>query len=181
MGEQMSEPGRMMAEARLEFVRTFPVKRETLWAYLVEDERRRRWICGGDVEPRVGGRIVFDFDHRRLSTRPPPDHHADQQTVRFEGEVLIWDPPRRLAFSWPEADGATGTEVTITLTETDDGTEMRLVHTRLESAEYRLGAAAGWHSHLDLLADLVAGNEARDFWVSYADTEAFYRESLAGS
>lgn len=176
----MTDRGRMIGEGRIEFVRVFRAPRETLWAHLVEDEGRRRWLCGGEVEPRVGGRIVFDFDHRRLATSPPPEAHAAQGVVRFEGTVLAYDRLERLAFSWPEADGESTTTVTITLRDVAGGTELTLVHENLHTAEYRLGAAAGWHTHLDLLADVVGGVPVRDFWIRHTEMEELYRRELAG-
>ncbi len=177
----MNDQGVMTGPARLEFVRVFPVTPEVLWAYLVQDEHRRKWLCGGDVEPRVGGVVVFDFDHRRLSSAPPPEQYADQNVVRLEGEVLVWEPPERLAFSWPGPDSETGTTVSMTLEAVAEGTELRLVHENLHVDDYRLGAAAGWHTHLDLLGDVLAGQSVRDFWTGYVETEAFYRQDFAGA
>lgn len=177
----MDDRGRWIGDGRLEFVRVLRAPPETVWAHLVEDERRRTWLCAGEVEPRVGGRIVFDFDHRRLSNSSPPEAHAEMAVVRFEGEVLAYDPPERVAFSWPEADGTTSTQVTITLREVPGGTELRLLHEGLHTDEYRLGASAGWHTHLDILAERVGGGAAPDFWVRYVETEARYGGGVSGS
>jgi uncharacterized protein YndB with AHSA1/START domain len=171
----MTNTGAITGPARVEFKRIFPASPEELWAYFVEDEKRKKWFCGGNLEPHTGGTIVFDFDHRRLSDNPPPAKYAEQNMVRLVGEIVLWEPPERLAFSWPEADGKTSTRVTILLRPANTGTQLHLVHEHLELEEHRLGAAAGWHTHLDLLDDILAGRPARDFWLRHAEVEAIYQ------
>ncbi|MEM7054496.1 MAG: SRPBCC family protein [Pseudomonadota bacterium] len=165
----MTEPG------RLELKRVFPSTPEQVWAYLVEDEHRRKWFCGGDVEPRVGGVIVFDFDHTRISQSPPPSKYADDCKIRLEGEVLVYDKPNRLVFTWPENEGEP-TQVSITLKAVEAGVELHLVHEKLDSMDYRVGAAAGWHAHFDLLNDIMNDREPRDFWPRHMTLEAEYEE-----
>jgi uncharacterized protein YndB with AHSA1/START domain len=73
-------------------------------------------------EPRPGGRIY---------ERTPEGIEHDW------GEVLAWEPPRRLAYLWHlRFDRADATEVEITFTGEDAGTRVRLVHRGWE----RLGA-----------------------------------------
>ncbi len=172
----MSDYGRQTGPDQLEFRRRFAADIETVWAFLTDPAKRETWFCGGVTEPRAGGRIVFDFDHRKLSERPPPDKYAHDAVTCFEGEVLVYAPPHKLAFSWPEADGE-GSRVEITLTETGRGeTELHLVHSGLGTREYRIGASAGWHAHFDLLADIAAGREPRDFWDRHMALEDEYGE-----
>jgi uncharacterized protein YndB with AHSA1/START domain len=45
------------------------------------------------------------------------------------GEVLVWEPPRRLAYLWHlRFDRSDATEVSVTFTEAPTGTEVRIVH-----------------------------------------------------
>lgn len=175
----MTDDARLTSPTTLEIVRDLPGPRQRIWDHLVDPDLRRRWFCGGAIEPRPGGVFVFDFDHRRLSDTPPPEKYADQQQVRFEGTVTIFEPPAKLAFLWPEEDGAS-TEVTITLTERGDRVELHLIHARLARPDHRTGAAAGWHVHLDLLDDLLAGRAVRDFWAAYVPVEDRYRAEMEG-
>ena len=168
----MTEPG------RLELKRVLPSTPERVWAYLVQGELRQKWFCGGTVEPQPGGLIVFDFDHTRISRSPPPSKYADDCKVRLEGEVLVYDKPHRLVFTWPENDGETPTRVSITLKAVDAGVELHLVHEKLDRMDYRIGAAAGWHAHFDLLEDILDGREARDFWQRHTALEAEYETRL---
>jgi uncharacterized protein YndB with AHSA1/START domain len=73
-------------------------------------------------EPRAGGRIY--------------ERAADGAEHEW-GEVLAWDPPRRLAYSWHlRQDRADATEVEITFAPADEGTAVRIEHRGWE----RLGA-----------------------------------------
>jgi uncharacterized protein YndB with AHSA1/START domain len=77
-------------------------------------------------EPRVGGRIF---------ERAPSGAEHDW------GEIVAWEPPRRLAYLWHiRRDRADATDVEITFTPRDDGTLVRIVHTEWE----RLGDGAAW-------------------------------------
>ena len=174
----MTEDVKLTAPTRLEVVRLLPGPIDRVWAYLTRSELRAQWLCAGEVEEKVGGKIVFAFDHRRLSSTPAPDRHKDQQTVTFEGEILRHEPPHVLAFRWPEEDGA-GTIVTISLATVADGVRLHLVHEKLEKADHRNGAAAGWHAHLDLLHDALSGRTVRDFWLHYTPLEAQYEARFA--
>lgn len=166
-------------EDRLEIERFLPASPERVWEYLTDPELRQKWFCAGATGTAEGEPIVFDFDHSRISREPAPPKHQGSDKVVFEGTITAYDPPRLLAFSWPEQDGE-GTHVTINLTPKGDGTRLHLQHTKLKRADYKSGAAAGWHTHLDLLADLVNGREARDFWVHYAPLEEMYEKRVGG-
>ncbi len=48
------------------------------------------------------------------------------------GEVIVWDPPRRVAFSW-HLQRHEGTHVDVTFGPTEDGCEMLLVHSGWEA------------------------------------------------
>jgi uncharacterized protein YndB with AHSA1/START domain len=75
-------------------------------------------------EPRAGGRIY---------ERTPDGTEHDW------GEVLDWEPPRRLRYLWHlRFDRSDATEVEVTFTPRAGGTEVAIVHSGWE----RLGAAA---------------------------------------
>ena len=172
----MSEDGRLTGPGTLEFRRSFAADIDTVWQFLTDPEKRKTWFCGGETGTARGEEIVFDFDHRRLSNSPAPEKYRDQETARFTGEILEYDPPHRLSFTWPDANGE-GSKVEIVLSEAaGGGTDLHLVHSQLGTAEYRIGALAGWHAHFDLLEDIVAGREVRDFWTAHTALEDRYRE-----
>ena len=75
-------------------------------------------------EPRAGGRIY---------ERAPGGGEHDW------GRVLVWEPPRRLVYSWHlRQDAADATEVEITFAGAPEGTAVAIVHRAWE----RLGARA---------------------------------------
>jgi uncharacterized protein YndB with AHSA1/START domain len=75
----------------------------------VYEEARERVV----FEPGVGGRI----------------YEASQNEEVVWGTVRVWDPPRRVVFSWhPGREASTAQEVEVTFEETASGTRVRLVH-----------------------------------------------------
>ncbi len=75
-------------------------------------------------EPRAGGAIV--------------EHAPDGRAHRW-GEILDWEPPARLRYLWHLFfDPSEATEIEVTFSPTDSGTEVRLEQRGFE----RLGAEA---------------------------------------
>lgn len=162
----------------LEIYRDLPGPIERVWDYLTKSDLRQKWLCAGNVSPETGGEIAFEFDHSRLSARPTPDSHkggGDQQMI---GIVRVYDKPYHLAFSWPSAEAEAPTEVTIRLTETEDGVRLHLRHEKLITDDYKSGASAGWHTHLDILGDVLGDQTGRDFWDHFLPLQQAYKERL---
>lgn len=66
------------------------------------------------IEPRVGGRVY---------------ESVRSGEVHDWGEVLAWDPPRRLVFTWHPGRGAeTGQEVEVTFAAAGEDTRVELEH-----------------------------------------------------
>jgi len=109
---------------------------ERVWAVLGTVEGMKRWFPNLDeYEPRVGGRIAF---HYPLAGEP---------LYRMYGEVLTFDPPRELAFSWvqEEIGGSVWpvpTVVTIRLEPLARGTHVLLTHSRFEQLPKDIAAQA---------------------------------------
>jgi len=162
----------------LEIYRDLPGPIERVWEYLTTSELRQKWICAGSVSSEIGGEIVFEFDHSKLSEQPAPQGHADGGTHRMTGTVRVFDKPHHLAFSWPSAEDAAPTEVTIRLSEIEGGVRLHLRHEKLATNDYKSGASAGWHTHLDILCDVVNDHKGRDFWAHYIPLETAYKERV---
>lgn len=113
---------------------------ERIWPALTDPEEARNWFMEMVLEPRTGGRVRIGFT-------------LDEGYA--EGEVLAWDPPRLLEYSWTEK-GSTS-RVRWELTPEGDGTRLALTHIGLafEAPPYEYGA--GWHDFLDRLARHLAG------------------------
>jgi uncharacterized protein YndB with AHSA1/START domain len=87
------------------------------------------------MEAGVGGRIV--------------ESTSDGGEYEW-GEVLEWNPPRRVAFSWnPTLEDRPQTHVAVTFSPADGGTRVELVHTGWErlgerGERMRRGYDEGW-------------------------------------
>ena len=167
-----------LTAAKLEVTRTLPAKPERVWEYLVDPDLRKLWFCAGETGDQPGGDFVMDFDHTRISDSAPPEGvECGSGPVTMKGTIVTFDPPKVLAYSWPEENGP-GTLVTIRLEPKGDDTHLHLVHERLHNAEFLKGASAGWHAHLDLLVDLVSDRPRRDFWIHYAALKSEYDQRV---
>ena len=175
----MDNYGRQTGPAQLEFVREFEAAPHIVWQFLVEPEKRKIWFCGGSTGDHVGGKIVFEFDHRNLAESPPPEKYASEETATHHGEILEFDPPDRLAFTWFESAGSETSVVEITLRATETGgTTLKLVHKGVEGRSMLVGVLAGWHGHFDLLAEVLAGPRITDFWLRDHELEQEYEERV---
>jgi len=171
---QATAPG----EVRIE--RWLPGPAERIWAYLTDSEKRGQWLAPGRMELRVGGRVEHHFHHADLSHEktPPPPNEAYAAGHVLHGTITRCDPPRLLGYSWGDAAG--DSEVTFELTPQDGGEVLLVVtHRRLGTRQAMASVAAGWHTHLGILADHLAGRDPRGFWSTHARLEAEYTRRFA--
>ena len=175
----MSDYGKLIGPDTLEFTRNFDAPIETVWQFLTDPEKRKLWFCGGSTDGFAGGEIVFEFDHRRLSDSSPPAKYASEEVVTHRGEILEYDPPHRLAFSWFENGHEGKSTVEISLSSEDNGsTRLHLTHRGLLGRDILIGVFAGWHGHFDLLVEVLAGGRMSDFWVIDQKLEREYGERI---
>lgn len=98
------------------------------------------------IEPRAGGRV-----YERVRSGQEHDW----------GEVLAWEPPGRIVFSWhPGRDPGTGQEVEVRFTTDRGHTRVELEHRGWErlvetAAEIPAHYASGWDEVLDRYAEAV--------------------------
>lgn len=172
----MSEYGELVASDTLRIERLLPGPIERVWNYLADGEKRRLWLAGGDIEPRIGGHVRHDFDNSRLSQdddAPPEKYIKHACPSSMDGEVLEYDPPRVLAYSW-------GKQSRVRFELSKQGSDVRLVltHERLPTRDEILSVSAGWHTHLGLLRDALEGIPARPFWRTHTKLEREYDARL---
>lgn len=119
------------------FERLYDFTPAELWSALTDPQRLRRWLAETPrFESRLGGRITIAFDEGTT-----------------EGRVLTWDEPRVLEYEW-RFPGEDESAVRFELHPQDAGTLLVLDHRRLGRSA-GTGYAAGWHAHLDALADEI--------------------------
>jgi hypothetical protein len=63
----------------------------------------------------------------------------------------------------------------------EDGEQVRLVltHRRLSSYDEIISVSGGWHTHLDILEDVLNGREPQAFWKTHTPIEAEYERRFA--
>lgn len=170
--------GALIAPDTLRIERILPGPADRVWSYLVEGEKRRKWLAGGEVDDRVGGQVELKFRHSDFTSDTPPERFADINKNGFTSQCRIteYDPPRLLAFTWP---GDSESEVQFELFE--EGSKVRLVltHKRLVDAGQMLNVASGWHAHLEVLRNELAGEGEDRFWTRVVELQEIYRERLA--
>ena len=164
---------------RLERLLPGPVER--IWAYLIDGEKRRKWLAGGDIDPTPGSGFELRFRHAELSAEPLT--HASQAYEGAHREtVLAADPPHSLTISWSEGqDNADAvSEVTFSLHEESGGVRFIITHRKLPSVEDKKDVSLGWHAHTAILEDRLAGREPRFFWAFMRSLKPVYDARYPG-
>lgn len=170
--------GQLVEPNTLRFERLLQGPIERVWAYLTESDKRGQWLASGAMERQVGGAVTFHFDHDSLSSEkaPPPAPFEGACGTSSNHRVTVWDPPHSLGLTWGGADEPS--EVTFELTPQQDKVLLVLTHRRLVDRKTRLGVAAGWHSHLTILADCLNGREPQAFWKTFTPLHGEYEKRL---
>ena len=161
----MSDYGIVTEAGAVRFERLLAAPVERVWDYLTRSELRRQWFAGGEMELRPGGRVTLVFRNSELS---PDDEEVPEKFRQYEGlesagEIVRVEPPRLLVFEWHEESGPP-TEVSWALEPRGERTLLTLTHRRLPSIEMTIDVSGGWHLHLDVLEDVLAGRTPRPFW-----------------
>jgi uncharacterized protein YndB with AHSA1/START domain len=107
-----------------------PARAFSLWA----EQTTSWWPHGHSVSAEAGLTVTFEpHPGGRIYERTPGGTEHDW------GEVIAWEPPRRLVYLWHlRFDRADATEVEVTFTPMIDGTHVRIEHRGWE----RLGSVA---------------------------------------
>ena len=165
----------------LRFERVLPGPIERVWSFLTATEKMALWMASGTIDARVGGKFEWHCDY---GMDQPGGPGAGEKAPVVHGEILEWDPPRRLRTTWDysgcanaSGDG-TITELTYELFPRGDRVLLVLTHTLLPNLNDIRAALAGWHLHLDILADVLAGKAPAPFWKTHQQLEAVYREGV---
>lgn len=174
----MSDFGVITEAGTVRFERLLPGPIERVWAFLTESDKRAVWLAAGPMDLRAGGAVELSFRNAELSPRPAPApdkyrHIENGGTVR--GRVTRCEPPRLLSFTRDDG-GASDSEVTFELQPQADRVFLVLTHRRLTDM---LEVASGWHKHLAILADGLAGRTPEPFWSEHGRIENEYRRMLA--
>jgi len=172
--------GERLDKTTVRFERLLPGPIDRVWEYITNGEKRAKWLAGGKTEPEVDGLVQMNFNNSSLSPLPddaPPPRHCDEpEKVSWQGRVTRCEPPRLFAHTWEFGDEHA--EVEYELSEQDDKVLLVLTHRRLKDDDEVLAVSAGWHTHLDVLCDVLEGKTPRPFWRAYTALAAEYEARL---
>jgi uncharacterized protein YndB with AHSA1/START domain len=170
----MSDYGIVTEAGAVRFERLLPAPIERVWDYLTRSELRRKWFAAGDMELHPGGRVTLIFRNSELS------HHDEEMPEKFRqyeglethGTVIEVERPRRLVHSWDKE------EVEWQLEPRGSQTLLTLIHRKLPSRSMTVDVSGGWHLHLDVLEDVLAGRTPRPFWSTNARYAKEYEKRI---
>ena len=178
----MDTYGKILSPGTIRFERILPGPIEKVWAYLTESEKRGKWLAKGEMELIEGGKVELYFLHTELSPSPgvvPEKYKEMENGHHFTGVVLKVNPPFLLSFTWENQSS----EVLIELAQKNDKVLLTLTHSKLgENKDAMISTAAGWHTHLEILAANLIGASPREFWERHKELENVYSQvQIAGS
>jgi uncharacterized protein YndB with AHSA1/START domain len=162
--------GALIEPATYRIKRLLPGPIDRVWAYLTDSDLRRQWLAEGDMTPDAPFTLTWRNDKLSPgSIRPEgmPEEHS------MESRIVAWDPPHLLIFTWHS-----GGEVTFELEEKGPEVLLTVVHRRLSGRSGAVGAAAGWHVHLDLLVARLSGKSHPSYWDTWTKLKAEYDTRL---
>jgi uncharacterized protein YndB with AHSA1/START domain len=118
---------------------------EKVWRALTEGSLIEQWLMSNDFKAEVGHRFTF---------RAMP---VGNWSGVIECEVKAVEPHSRLSYSWGTL--GVGTDVTWTLTPTENGTHLRMEQSGFgpnQEANYK-GAKYGWNKFIGNLEGVLGG------------------------
>lgn len=175
----MNDYATLASPTELRIERLLPGPIERVWDYLVDGDKRGQWLARGPLDATAGGRVDLTFDNSRLTGHddPPPPKYADtDKDNTLHGRVLACDPPHLLEFTWGDKPDAS--QVRFELRAVGDQVHLTVTHRDVSSRGMMLSVSAGWHAHLDVLADRIAGRAPASFWPAQTKLEAEYDRRL---
>jgi uncharacterized protein YndB with AHSA1/START domain len=176
----MNEYGELLDDSAVRFERILPGPIERVWKFLTESDKRAQWLCGGDVETMVGGTVDMHFHNTSLSSDediPRPKKYQDMpEKMSFAGKVTRCEPPHVLEHTWEFGEELS--EVCYRLEEQGDKVRLVLIHRRLETTDTVLDVSGGWHTHLNVLVDVLSGSKLRPFYTMQLHYESEYRQRM---
>jgi uncharacterized protein YndB with AHSA1/START domain len=172
---QVPEYGSVPARGAIRFERLLPGPIERVWDFLVDSEKRGRWLATGVMPTAIGTPFKLRFMHDDLSPEqaPLPEKYAEfADGCDLDCSLTAYDPPHEIAYRW---EGAS--EVRFRLKAEGNQVRLTLIHTQLDESEM-ISVASGWHTHLGILVDVLDDRVPRPFWREHLRLEDDYRERL---
>ncbi len=176
----MNDYGSIPAPDTVRIERLLPASIERVWDYLTDPHKRSLWLAAGPMQLSEAGAVELVFRNSELTRNddPAPAKYAREAgEVRASGRILACEPPRLLAFTWGGVDDE-ASRVRFELSERGEQTHLRVTHSRLANRGDMISVAGGWHAHLDILIDRLAGREPDGFWRRHTQLEREYERLI---
>ncbi|MEL3889629.1 SRPBCC family protein [Ferrovibrio sp. MS7] len=171
--------GEVLESGAVRFTRLLPGPVARVWRYITEPDLRAKWLAGGPMELRLGGKVALEFWNDQLSAEadPTPTEYCGCDGAALLGRITALEPPRLLAFTWGE-DGSEGgqpvSEVTFELSEQPGGKVLLVLTHRRLTTDLMRNVGPGWHTHLDTLVMTAEGRRVDSFWQRFLALRAYY-------
>jgi len=166
----MNNFGTLVNPQTVVFERLLPGPIERVFAFLVEEDKRRQWFTSGVMPTRVGERFEMHWQHKEYSphqaTPPEKMKEMDEKGHHSTFTLLAYEPPTRLAYTFGETKLPPGqhSEVEFVLKPEGDKVRLTLTHSKVPDRGYALGVSGGWHAHLDVLEYKLRNETPPAFW-----------------
>jgi uncharacterized protein YndB with AHSA1/START domain len=160
---------------KLVLTRHYTAAPEAVWAMLTDPGRTELWWCRVRGQARTGS----SFDLKWLNVK---DEGHGIETDWWNGRVLAAEAPHLL-----EVSNAMHGTIRAELTPTPAGTRLVFTNTIDVPADVALMSLAGWHVHLDHLAEALDGKAVdwqrwwEDFHPCWEQVHAAYAGTGAGT
>ena len=167
----MEKYGKLIDDHTLQFERLLPGPIEKVWEHITDGDKRSKWFCGGTSGEKAGDKIKFVFNNSQLGSSPEPTPKKYKEFGDgYESHALVIEAvkPKLFVIEW---DGI----VRFELTKEGENVRLVLTHEKLpDSKETKVGAMAGWHTHLDILVDQMNETDSPGFWGVHMGLEEEY-------
>jgi uncharacterized protein YndB with AHSA1/START domain len=120
---------------------------ETVFDFFTDPDKMIQWMgLSAELDPRAGGTLRCDINGRDIA----------------RGEYVAVERPDRLVFTWGwEGEEPTvapgGSTVEVLLARDGEGTQLRLIHSDLPSAESAERHSHGWTHYAERLSVVATG------------------------
>ena len=140
-----------MSELTLNVSRTINAPIQSVYNAWLDPEMLAQFMTPGEgmtvpkaeADPREGGRFSIVMA-------------AGDQEIPHGGEYKKLVPHSQIVFTWESPFSIEGSTVTLNLSESDQGTELELIHVKFPNEESRTNHEGGWKAILECLDKALA-------------------------